>query len=176
MQFLANEVGWTLTTCYETYTDIINTEVQVQQVDTRIVPTINVHDFDSEPDNIPPITPSKPVQDVPNDDPVIPGELAAHPAPAIPSWYKVGWRQMSGIDNAPLQDGEEKDKGILDVFLSEQFYGSWYHNAAIIVFVRFRVPFCLSDLIEHFSGCFRFPLLNPLWLRLGLVVHCPCHL
>lgn len=149
----------------------------MQQLDTTLVPTITVHDVDSKLDIAPPTTPSKPVQDVGNGAPVVPGELPAHPAHAIPSWYKAGWRQISGIDNAPLQNGEERDKGVLDMFLSEQFYGSWYHNAAIIVFVRSRVPFCLPpDLIGQFSGCLFFPLLNPLWLRLGLAVHCPCNL
>jgi hypothetical protein len=159
-----------------THTDIIATEIQVPQGDNNIVPTITVQDVDSEPDMAPPTGPSKPAQDVGNDA-TLPGELPAHPTSAIPSWYKVGWRQMSGIDNAPLQDGEEKDKGILDVFLSEQFYGSWYHNAAVIVFVGSYASFqLLPNLINHFSGCFCFTLLNPLWLRLGLAVHCPCNL
>lgn len=65
----------------------------------------------------------------------IPGALPDGVAPPIPDWYKVGWRQASGIDEAPLTEGEEKDKGVLDLFLSEQFYGSWYHNAAVILFV-----------------------------------------
>lgn len=84
-------------------------------------------------------------------------------APAIPDWYKVGWRQAAGIDNPPLAEGEEKDKGVLDLFLSEQFYGSWYHNAAIIIFV------CPAIILEHvmqilmnvFLGRFCFPLLDP---------------
>ncbi len=66
----------------------------------------------------------------------IPGALPAAPAPVIPEWYVVGWRQSSGIDKPPLAEGEERDKGVLDLFLSEQFYGDWYHNAGIIVFVR----------------------------------------
>ncbi|KAF9568534.1 tricalbin [Agrocybe pediades] len=64
----------------------------------------------------------------------VPGAMPNKPAPAIPDWYKVGWRQVSGIDKPPLPEGEERDKGILDEFLSEQFYGSWYHNAGVIVF------------------------------------------
>jgi len=67
----------------------------------------------------------------------IPGALPNKRAPAIPDWYKVGWRQMSGIDKPPLPEGEERDKGVLDAFLAEQYYGSWYHNAGVIVFVRF---------------------------------------
>jgi hypothetical protein len=72
---------------------------------------------------------------VQRDSQAIPGALPEGVAPAIPDWYRVGWRQASGIDDAPLAEGEEKDKGVLDLFLSEQFYGSWYHNAAIIIFV-----------------------------------------
>lgn len=90
-----------------------------------------MQDTDSERDK----TASTSKQDIENGAPAIPGELPAHLAPVIPDWYKVGWRQMSGIDNEPIPEGEEKDKGILDMFLSEQFYGSWYHNAAVIIFV-----------------------------------------
>jgi hypothetical protein len=64
-----------------------------------------------------------------------PGALPTKAAEAIPDWYKVGWRQVGGIDLAPLPEGEERDKAVLDMFLSEQFYGAWYHNAAVIVFV-----------------------------------------
>lgn len=66
----------------------------------------------------------------------IPGAMPSKPANAIPDWYKVGWRQMTGIDEPHLLEGEEADKRVLDMFLSEQFYGAWYHNAAIIVVVR----------------------------------------
>jgi len=52
----------------------------------------------------------------------------------------VGWRQSSGIDDAPLSEGEVKDRHVLSLFLSEQFYGEWYHNAGIIIFVR---SFCI---------------------------------
>jgi hypothetical protein len=66
----------------------------------------------------------------------LPGAIPAKAAAAIPDWYKVGWRQMSGIDKPPLPEGEERDNGVLDLFLSEQYYGAWYHNAGIIIFVR----------------------------------------
>lgn len=161
----------------DTRANIIDTAVQLQKGDTSVVPTITVQDIDSEPDKTAPATPSKSVQDIGDGTQVIPGDLPAHLASAIPSWYKVGWRQMSGIDNPPLQEGEEKDKGILDVFLSEQFYGSWYHNAALIVFVGSCASFNrLPVLISCFSGCFCFALPNPLWLWLGLAVHHPCYL
>lgn len=64
-----------------------------------------------------------------------PGAMPSGPAPAIPDWYKVGWRAVSGIDAPPPAEGEELDKGVLDLFLAEQYYGAWYHNAALIFFV-----------------------------------------
>lgn len=73
---------------------------------------------------------------VKDDTPTPPGGMPTAPAANIPDWYKVGWRAVSGIDLPPLAEGEEKDRSILHLFLSEQFYGDWYHNAAIIVFVR----------------------------------------
>ena len=64
-----------------------------------------------------------------------PGAMPPGPAPAIPDWYKVGWRAVGGIDQPALTEGEVKDKTVLETFLHEQFYGEWYHNAALIVFV-----------------------------------------
>lgn len=66
---------------------------------------------------------------------VAPGAFPAKPAPTIPEWYTVGWRQAVGIDKPPLSEGEEKDNSILHMFVGEQYYGAWYHNAAIIIFV-----------------------------------------
>jgi hypothetical protein len=159
-----------------TNTDIIATELQVPKGDINILPTITVEDIDSE--KVPPPSPSPhDSHDVGTAAQPIPGGLPAHLAAAIPSWYKVGWRHMSGIDNPPLPEGEEKDKGILDVFLSEQFYGSWYHNAAVIVFVGLCASFHpLLALISHFAGRFCYTLPNPFWLRLGLAVHRSCYL
>lgn len=72
------------------------------------------------------------------------------PAAAIPDWYRVGWRQNSGIDN--IQEGKEKTQTLLATYLDEQFYGDWYHNAAVIVFVRcirsLQIPFFFA-----FSSC-----------------------
>ena len=65
-----------------------------------------------------------------------PGAMPAGPAPPIPDWYKVGWRSVSGADDPTVPEGEMKDKTVLDAFLKEQFYGDWYHNAALIVVVR----------------------------------------
>lgn len=77
--------------------------------------------------------------------PPAPGGYPSGLAPVIPDWYKVGWRAVANVDAPPPEEGEEKDKSILGLFLSEQFYGAWYHNAALIFFV------CLAALLPHFA-------------------------
>jgi hypothetical protein len=62
----------------------------------------------------------------------VPGQLPSAPAPAIPDWYKIGWREVGGQD-AP--EGETRDKHILAAFIADQYCGDWYHNAAVIVVV-----------------------------------------
>lgn len=106
---------------------------------SNVVPTITIEDADSEKPNGAAADPSSRANQNTEDHPAPLGAYPSGPAPPIPDWYKVGWRQMSGIDDAPLPEGEEKDKGVLDRFLAEQFYGSWYHNAALIIFVRPRL-------------------------------------
>ncbi|KZT44501.1 tricalbin [Sistotremastrum suecicum HHB10207 ss-3] len=89
-------------------------------------PTITIQDADVE----------KPVEQVapPNvDEQPVPGKFPDAPAPAIPDWFRVGWRAVSGIDQ-PAPEGVERDKTILEAWLSEMYYGEWYHNAAIIFF------------------------------------------
>ncbi|KDN50305.1 hypothetical protein RSAG8_01641, partial [Rhizoctonia solani AG-8 WAC10335] len=63
----------------------------------------------------------------------VPGMMPEGPAPPIPDWYKVGWRAQAGIDD-PVPSQEEKDKGLLEQWLTEMYYGDWYHNAAVIFF------------------------------------------
>jgi hypothetical protein len=65
----------------------------------------------------------------------VPGALSAKQEPEIPEWFKVGWRQVSGIDD-PAPSTEARGKAALNLFLKEQFYGDWYHNAGVIIFVR----------------------------------------
>jgi hypothetical protein len=101
-------------------------ELTIETGKSSVVPTITVDDIDG------PNAADAP--DDHDDTPQPPGAIVAASG-AIPDWYKVGWRQASGIDAAPLAEGEEQDKGVLDMFLAEQFYGTWYHNAALIVFV-----------------------------------------
>jgi Ca2+-dependent lipid-binding protein len=45
----------------------------------------------------------------------------------------VGWRNVSGIDAS--SEEQQAETAVIDAFLSDQFYGSWYHNAGIVVFV-----------------------------------------
>ena len=71
------------------------------------------------------------------DEAPIPGALADKLQSEIPEWFKVGWRQVSGIDDPTLATPEARNKVALSLFLKEQYYGDWYHNAAIIIVVRF---------------------------------------
>lgn len=107
------------------------TEIAVDTGHSNVVPTITVEDVDKLAAAQEPPTDHQP--DMP------PGAMPAGPAPAIPDWYTIGWREMSGIDQPALTAGEVKDKLTLDAFLKEQYYGDWYHNAALIVGVRRRL-------------------------------------
>ncbi|TEB13553.1 hypothetical protein FA13DRAFT_956071 [Coprinellus micaceus] len=53
---------------------------------------------------------------------------------------------------SPFPEGEEKDKAILSQFIHEQFYGEWYHNAAVIVAVG---PLWFSSLTRTLTSCHR---------------------
>lgn len=101
----------------------------------NVLPTISIDDVDKPAEEE--VEHSAPV-------PPTPGDYPSRPAPAIPDWYKIGWRAAANID-APPEEGEEKDKSILGLFLSDQFYGAWYHNAALIVFV------CLTLVLPYFA-------------------------
>lgn len=138
-------------------------EVQIDTGHSGVIPTINIQDADTgaEVGGV----------DSAADTPTPPGGMPTGPAPAIPDWYKVGWRQMSGIDAAPLPEGEEKDKGVLDMFLSEQFYGSWYHNAALIVFVGAQPSFVAKPFKNNSLGCVHLALPHPFWFWLGMAIH-----
>ena len=126
-------------------------EVAVDTGKTKpsILPTITIEDVDKagartngqaqpHPPETPttPTWPASPTTPTSPDGPEPPGAMPPGPAPEIPDWYKVGWRDVSGIDRQKVAEGEEKDKELLSLFLSEQFYGEWYHNAALVVVVR----------------------------------------
>ncbi|KAF5313977.1 hypothetical protein D9611_006774 [Ephemerocybe angulata] len=119
----------------------VEREVQINTgpVNGNVVPTIVVEDHDGKQEmvaNVGEHVDNK----VESSEEAIPGALPSGAAPPIPDWYKVGWRQHSGIDN-PLPEGEEKDKSVLDRFINEQFYGAWYHNSAVIVVAVFSTYF-----------------------------------
>lgn len=65
---------------------------------------------------------------------LIPGELPGSVASEIPNWFRIGWRQVSEIDSPPLTEGDEKNRSMLESWIKEQYYGDWYHNAAVIFF------------------------------------------
>lgn len=135
-------------TSYETLTSTSLLLIELEANSTVTVPTIVVDHFrdDEQPKTIA-LDTHQVVQShtVEHDVVPVPGAFTANPAPTIPEWYTVGWRQACGIDKPPLAEGEEKDRNILDIFIGEQFYGAWYHNASIIIFVcvyHFPFPLC----------------------------------
>ena len=128
------------------------------------MPTITVSDAD--------VT-SKIEHEQRDDTPAPVGAMPAGVAPAIPDWYKVGWRQVGGIDTEPLAAGEAKDLSVLQIFLGEQFYGEWYWNAALIVFVSFIFSsFCTY--LKLYSGRLCVAFHYSVWIWLGMVVCSPC--
>ncbi|TFK30388.1 transmembrane protein [Coprinopsis marcescibilis] len=118
---------------------------------SRVIPTILIEDSDAEDKKVV----AKDTQQVAekvqaaesNGTAIMPGGVPAKEASEIPDWYIVGWRQMAGLDKPPLAEGEEREKHILEQFVSEQYYGSWYHNAAVIV---------VAVLASHFFTRFGF--------------------
>ncbi|OJT13069.1 hypothetical protein TRAPUB_10382 [Trametes pubescens] len=94
-----------------------------------------------------PTSPTWPASPTDPTDPEVPGAMPNGPAPEIPDWYKLGWRDVSGIDKAPPSAGDEADKEVLTLFLKEQYYGEWYHNAALIV---------ATVIVTHFLTRFHF--------------------
>lgn len=136
-----------------------------------ILPTITIEDADratkeeQEKANNASETPSAPT---------VPGQYPSGVATMIPDWYKVGWRAVANIDASALEEGEEKDKYVLQLFLSEQYYGQWYHNAAIMFFVSLcykLLPFTACSPACRCIGCICFPFPDAIQFRLGMVNH-----
>lgn len=50
---------------------------------------------------------------------------------------KVGWRQVTGIDDPLPPEGEERDKVVLNLFLAEQYYLAKCRDAGVIIIVRY---------------------------------------
>ncbi|EJD55637.1 tricalbin [Auricularia subglabra TFB-10046 SS5] len=99
----------------------------------QVAPTITIEDADAEPPT------------AADGGSPIPGAYPAGPAPAIPSWYKVGWRAVAEIDK-DAAEGDELDRNILDAYISEAYYGQWWHNAAVIA---------VAVVVTHFLTLFR---------------------
>ena len=105
-----------------------------------------------------------------------PGAMPQGIVSTIPDWYKAGWRAVGGIDE-PRPEGEEKDKAILDLFISDMYYGDWYHNAAIIFFVRtINLAFVTRLRIFQIIGCICVSLSHPISGGMGVVSCGPCDL
>ncbi|KIY50784.1 tricalbin [Fistulina hepatica ATCC 64428] len=131
-------------------------EILIDTGASQVIPTITVEDLDKEAahpnDDAKEATPPAQVEhethasETDEDTADIPGAIPAAPAPTIPHWYKVGWRQMSGIDNPP-PDEEGRLKTLMERFVSERYYGEWYHNAVVIIF---------AVLASHFFTVFHF--------------------
>jgi len=109
-----------------------------------VVPTIVIDDGE-EPKELEPAT--KIPQDAPQSSEEslsMPGEMPSGPAQQLPDWYVIGWREASGIDK--VQDKEARQKHLLQEFITEQYYGAWWHNSAVIVTVR---VLCLGRLSSN---------------------------
>jgi hypothetical protein len=148
-------------------------ELKVDTGRSMAVPTITVEDHDGEKSKVVAKHTTESPQEVVevSDDHDTPGSMPANTAAAIPDWYRVGWRQNSGLHN--IQEGEEKIQSLLDTYLHEQFYGDWYHNAAVIVFVRITQIFLPSLLIIRSVGSPGVPFPDPLWFWVGLAIYYP---
>lgn len=99
-----------------------------------VIPTITIEEHGTKDDAAKSTSAAGQVLDT-GDEESVPGAMPDAPIRPIPDWYKMGWRAVGGIDDEPLTEQEEKDKGVLDAYLGEQYYGAWYHNAALIVVV-----------------------------------------
>jgi hypothetical protein len=92
------------------------------------IPTITIEDVDKKPD-----------MDVTQ----TPGALPASKAAPIPDWYKVGWRAFTNVDK-PAEEEDQRQLRLMNAWISEQYYGQWYYNAAVIIFVCHVTTFPLA--------------------------------
>ncbi|OCH88587.1 tricalbin [Obba rivulosa] len=121
-------------------------EVAVDTGNSNVIPTITVHDVDKAADSTSPVSPAAP-SPASSGEASVPGAIPAGPAPAIPDWYKVGWQAVAEAGTPIISEGEEKEMSTLAQFVNEQYYGDWYHNAALIV---------AAVVIAHFFTRFNF--------------------
>ncbi|KEI37230.1 uncharacterized protein L969DRAFT_53729 [Mixia osmundae IAM 14324] len=63
------------------------------------------------------------------------GAYPTEPARPIPDWFKIGWNdQLAQDGDGMLSPVEIRQRNLLSDFLNESFYGTYFHNAAIIFF------------------------------------------
>ncbi|ORX40969.1 C2 domain-containing protein [Kockovaella imperatae] len=70
----------------------------------------------------------------------VPGAIPTGAAPPVPKWLQVGWKEVAGAALSG-SDEHQRDLGILAHYVSDQAYGAWYHNAAIILFAVLTTRF-----------------------------------
>ncbi|TFY64762.1 hypothetical protein EVG20_g5845 [Dentipellis fragilis] len=106
-------------------------EIAVDSGITSVLPTITIQDVDKEAE-------AKDKEEDRDEEeggvvghPQIPGAIPASTVPDIPGWYKAGWRAFTDLD---AQDEDSKDRRMLHAFISDQYYGEWYHSAGLVVF------------------------------------------
>ncbi|KAI0318989.1 tricalbin [Amylostereum chailletii] len=109
-------------------------EVTIDPGASNIVPTITIEDVDK----------LALVEHTTNEHPQPPGAMPTGSAPPIPDWYKVGWRAF--VDQQD-EDQDAKEVRMMHSFISEQYYGDWYHNAALVTF---------AVIASHFVTRFNF--------------------
>ncbi|KAG8900316.1 hypothetical protein FRB99_006121 [Tulasnella sp. 403] len=101
-------------------------------------PTITISDVDKvtqetvHPDSTAASPPQPPQATSPTED-IVPGTIPDAPVADLPHWYKIGWRAAAGVDDAP-PTAQDIEKSTLNQWVSDMYYGQWYHNAAIIIF------------------------------------------
>ncbi|KAI3622799.1 transmembrane protein [Moniliophthora roreri] len=116
-------------------------EVPIDIGAPAVLPTITISDSDADEAPQLKVDGQAPPPDTDDDQttPEAPGAIPQAKAPEIPDWYVVGWRQHAGLDKPASAEettsaDEEIDRRVLELFLTEQFYGEWWHNAGIIIF------------------------------------------
>ncbi|KAI0274871.1 tricalbin [Gloeopeniophorella convolvens] len=116
--------------------DKADDEVAIDSSSAGVVPTIRIEDVDKATE-----------QEAKEEAaPPLPGDLPAAKAAAIPDWYKVGWRAFTDLEQ-PVEDEDKQQRRLMNVWISEQYYGEWYHSAAVIIF---------AVLTSHFMTRFNF--------------------
>jgi hypothetical protein len=111
------------------------------------IPTITIEDVDKEGSK-------EGSEEGPKEAPPVPGQLPASKAPVIPDWYKVGWRAFTDLDK-PLEEDDQRQLRLMNTWISEQYYGQWYYNAAVIIFVcrppLYPTTACYCSHPSHFA-------------------------